>query len=79
MTTCIHCREASERLTHTGDTACPGCVARGLARSKDFHRVRRAGVLDREYLAKVAEAGLEHKQVRDASDADWMTRRKRGA
>jgi DNA-directed RNA polymerase subunit RPC12/RpoP len=77
MTTCIHCREASERQSHTGDSACPVCTARAIARGKDFARVRAAGVLDNEYTALVAAAGLTHEQVKAAAEADWMTKRKR--
>jgi hypothetical protein len=74
---CIDCTASAAYQHHAFTGSCACCTARHIARGKDFARVRAAGVLDNEYTALIAAANLTHADVKAASEADWMTKRKR--
>lgn len=67
---CKDCLAAASKRHHGFTGGCVGCCARSIARGKHFARVRKAGVLDGDYRALLAQFKLTHEQVKAAAAAD---------
>lgn len=70
--TCPDCQAAAERVHHGFCANCTGCKARSVVRGPCFDRVRKAGKLDRQYLALLVQMGLSHEEVKAAAATDAM-------
>lgn len=73
---CPDCLTAAVRPHHGFRANCPGCCARGAARSPHYRRCSDAGVQDRAYRGLLAQFGLTHAAVQAAHAADAMNREK---
>jgi len=71
---CPHCTRAANALWHGFDEACKGCRARSVSRSQPCHFSRRARRRESPYLALVADAKIEHEDVKHAETVDAIRR-----
>lgn len=67
---CDNCTRAATEPWHGFTAGCPGCCARSVARSPQFHAVRKSGMQDRRYRALLEQMGTTHDAVKAAAAAD---------
>lgn len=72
--TCADCAAASQRLHRGFAMGCPGCRARGVARTKLFRDAQTLGQQTRQYRGLLEQAGVTHAAVREAWASDFLHR-----
>lgn len=68
---CEDCTRAASMPWHAYRFACPGCMARGVARGPNFRRCQVAGRIDWKYRAELELAGVTHAEAKAARAVDF--------